>query len=111
MNVLKAAGHAAVTSADVDQRRCGFHEGQLSVADETCGSRGQVHCQHHKIGLLQQLIQALTVRSSNCLLLFNAPEGDGTERSYPTARGSKVTKHRIELMCFGRDGFISPTQI
>lgn len=81
MNVLKAVKHTAVTSADVDQRGCGFHEGQLSVADQTCGFRGQVHCQHHKIRLFEQIIQALTVCQS--LVLFNAPERGKTERLKP----------------------------
>lgn len=91
MNVLKAEEHTAVTSADVDQRRCGFHEGQLSVADQTCGFPGQVHRQHHKVRLSQQLIQALTVCGSNCLLLFNTPERGKTERSSQTGWRSKAT--------------------
>lgn len=65
---------AAVTSADVDQGRRGLHEGQLPVPDQTCGFWGQVHRQHHKIRLFQQLAQALAVSGCYRLLLFKTPE-------------------------------------
>lgn len=61
------------TSADVDQCCCGFHEGQLSVADQASGLRGEIGRQHHKVRLSQQVVHVLTVSRPNCLLFFNTP--------------------------------------
>lgn len=74
---LKAGRPVALTSADVDQRCRGSHEGQLSVADQARGFRGQVERQHHKVRLFQQVIQALTVPRTDRLLILNAPKKQG----------------------------------
>lgn len=64
-----------LTSADVDQCCCGFHECQLSVADQALGFRAQIDRQHDKVWVPQQVIHVLAEPRPNCLLIFNTPEG------------------------------------
>lgn len=59
-----------LTSANVDQRCRGFHEGQLLATDKARGLGGEVHRQHHKVGLLQQVFHISTESRLNDLLIF-----------------------------------------
>lgn len=64
-----------LTSANVYQRRCGFHEGQLPATDKTRGLTAEVHRQHNKVGLLQQLFHIFTETSLNGLLIVFISKG------------------------------------
>ena len=66
-----------LTSADVDQCCGGFHEGQLSVADQASGLGGQIDRQHHEVRLSQQVVHVLTVSRPDCLLILNTPGQHG----------------------------------
>lgn len=63
-----------LTSADVDQSCCAFHQRQLSVADEVCGFRTQIDRQHHKVRLFQQVVHVLTVTRPQSLLILRTPD-------------------------------------
>jgi len=62
------------TSADVYKSGCGFHQPQLLFPNQFFSLRRQVHNQHNKVRLLQQVFH-LTVAGTNGLLLLLAPEG------------------------------------
>ena len=82
-----------LTSADVDQRCGGFHEGQLSVADQASGLGGEIDRQHHEVRLSQQVVHVLTVSRPDCLLILNTPGQHGEK--------TKLNVKRISLIyCF-----------
>lgn len=63
------------TSADVYKSSCGFHQPQLLFPNQFVSLRSQVHNQHNKVRLLQQVFHLCTVVGTNSLFLLLSSEG------------------------------------
>lgn len=90
----QAAPAAPPTPADVDERGCGLHQPQLLPPNQSVGLGGQVHNQHDKVRLLQQLFHPLAVVGTNCLLLLLSPEGKNADSSTWHSHSQLITNHQ-----------------